>query len=270
MIKKYSLIKGSYGFMSQSEIDHVKKWLKIKNVSKIEDKKIELIRVAYTKEKIMIRHNLLKRSVKELFKLFKSGDSIKKLSVSYDFAPTAIVRQILTMYGLGKQQIKDSLLDPSLLMDPKYNNRFAKISKDIMEINNEKLDVFASANQDESRDRAEQFEIDLGKVLTNMNVPFKTQDELSVEQIKVHGRAINTPDFLMRSDLVINGHPIKWIDAKNFYGANTFMIKISIKKQTKKYLNKWGPGAIVFRHGFSEKLNISPDVMMIGYDDLPH
>ena len=43
--------------------------------------------------------------------------------------------------------------------------------------------------------------------------------------MKKYNKAINTPDFLILSNLEINGIKINWIDAKNFYGAYTYLIR---------------------------------------------
>jgi len=44
--------------------------------------------------------------------------------------------------------------------------------------------------------------------LDKNNIKYKTQEELVAEQIKNHGVPINTPDFLIKSDLYINGRKI--------------------------------------------------------------
>jgi len=75
------------------------------------------------------------------------------------------------------------------------------------------------------------------------------------------------PDFLILDDLWINGQKINWIDAKNFYGLNTQYLKKRIKHQTKKYLDVWGSGSIIFSLGFSSGLKI-PGILFIDYYSL--
>ena len=98
------------------------------------------------------------------------------------------------------------------------------------------------------------FEKDIEKLLIKNNIKYKTQDTLSDEQIKKYGKSICTPDFLILSQLVINGIDIKWIDAKNFYGSNNKFVINSIKKQTEKYIKSYGSGAVIFKLGCNEKL----------------
>ena len=101
----------------------------------------------------------------------------------------------------------------------------------------------------------ENFELEIRKFLIKNKIKFKTQNELTKEQIKKYGKAVNTPDFLILSDFYINDKKINWIDAKNFYGANTFLIKKNIQKQVPKYIDEYGFGSIMFSLNFSEKLH---------------
>ena len=75
--------------------------------------------------------------------------------------------------------------------------------------------------------------------------------------------------ILIKSDIVklkINNIDINWIDAKNFYGANTNHIKKSVEKQTEKYINSYGTGAIIFKNGFNEELEKISDKLVDEYD----
>ena len=82
------------------------------------------------------------------------------------------------------------------------------------------------------------------------------------EQQKEHGRPIRTPDILFLDHVTINGSPVAWIDAKHFYGADVDFQRKKTKKQMTRYMDEWGSGAIVYRHGFSENLFI-PGVSML-------
>mmetsp|Transcript_620 Transcript_620/g.1069 ORF Transcript_620/g.1069 Transcript_620/m.1069 type:complete len:351 (+) Transcript_620:63-1115(+) len=67
-----------------------------------------------------------------------------------------------------------------------------------------------------------------------------------------------TPDCLILDDCYINGHLIRWVDVKSFYGSGlreSQHFKKSLKKQIGKYETEFGEsGAVVFKHGFSTKL----------------
>ena len=126
-------------------------------------------------------------------------------------------------------------------------------------------DLYALINQDEVLKKSSEFELKIQSILDSIGIRYKTQEELVEIQIKELGKAINTPDFLILDDLKINGKKINWIDAKNFYGLNTNYLKKRIKHQTKKYLNEWGSGAIIFNLGFGSNLALD-DILFIDYD----
>lgn len=247
-VKEHVVIRGNYGMLSKEEKENILNKLSNESIS-ISIQVLDSIRSLYTKDKIIFRHEKLKRNINNLYSQFKSGKSIMELSQKYDFPPMAIVRQFL-MEKYNKKEVKSLLKDPS-----KINND--RLRNDIKYIQDNNMDIFVTLDQSTVQEHAETFELDLGDFLRSNGVRFKTQDELSQEQIDEHGKPINTPDFLIESDLTINGEEVNWIDAKNFYGADAWMIKRSIHKQTKKYIDRWGKGVIWFSLGFSENLKIN-------------
>ena len=237
---------GSYGELGEKERTLIKT-----TVGTVSDEQIDSIRASHTQDKIIFRHNKLKQSVKNLHNLFKTH-SIMEMSRKYDFTPMSIARQFLLL-KYGKTQVKSLLKNIDSISDEKLRN-------EIKYIEDNKLDIYVKTNQDASQEYAELYEKRVGEFLTKHNVIFKTQAELSEEQSSEHGRPINTPDFLIEGELFINGKQIHWIDAKNFYGSNSWKVKFSIKKQTKKYIDEWGSGAIIFSLGFTEGLTINNNV----------
>ena len=268
---KYLIYHGQYSILTPSqEIILLKK---INKYNELYDLNINVrllysMRSSFMSEKMMISNNKLKRKSKEIFKLYKSGIDILEISKKYDFAPILILKQILNKYNLSKLSIKDifhSYIKNNInYLQKKYKLKERLISQIKLAINN---DIFNKIDQSESIRNSENFEISLGKYLTNNGVKFKTQGMLVKEQIKSHGHPFSTPDFLINSELIINGKIIKWIDAKNFYGANTILIKKSIKKQIKKYINNYGFGCIVFSMNYSDKLDFE-NVILIDYNQL--
>jgi hypothetical protein len=106
-------------------------------------------------------------------------------------------------------------------------------------------------------ERAGQFEIQLENFLTKVDIPFQTEQQL------IESGSANTPDILLDEPIkiVITGtdgkqsiHTVKWLDAKNFMLADIPFMLASLKKQGKKYVDAYGPGAFVFRHGFDSSL----------------
>ena len=65
----------------------------------------------------------------------------------------------------------------------------------------------------------------------------------------------------------MNGQQIAWVDAKHFYGADVNFQRKKTIKQMNRYIEEWGQGAIVFRHGFSANLRV-PGVILLDSSQL--
>ena len=57
------------------------------------------------------------------------------------------------------------------------------------------------------------------------------------------------------------------MDAKHFYGADINFQRKKTIKQMNRYIEEWGQGAIVFRHGYSANLRI-PGVILLDSSQL--
>lgn len=230
--------------LNNKEMDKVKKLAK---KYKISVDQCLSIRSAYVKEHIIRNIDRIVSNINQIKHKFKKC-TILELSKKYRHPPVSLLKLIIATKVDNRKELKEKL---------KSHSQF-KIA--------EENDIFTSTDQKEIQEKSELFERKLEKYLKSKNIKFKTQEQLVKEQIEKYGQPINTPDFLILSELKINGKEIKWIDAKNFYGANTFLIRKS-KKQFKKYIDKWGYGAVVFSYGYGEKLSFK-DTMLIDYSSL--
>ena len=251
------VMKGNYKELNEIQIEKIKNYIKNKKGLTIES--VLSMRSAYMNMKIMKRNFKLLRNIKYLTKLYKKKFTIKEICKKMDFSPISILRNIFNYLGYSKNEVKNFLLLRNL----------DKLSDfDIEQINYSiKNDIFNKIDQSDQLNNSKQFELKIEKFLKDNSVQFKTQEELADEQIKKFGKSINTPDFLITSDLYINGNKINWIDAKNFYGANTDLVRKKTKKQIAKYIDKYGFGSIIFSLNFSESLKFD-NVLLIDYMSL--
>jgi hypothetical protein len=215
---------------------------------------IKSIRSSYIKNKMIKRHHFLIKNTNSIIKDYKEGINILEISKKYDGSPLNIMRIILLKTN-SKEKVKRLFNKPELLSENDFKQ--FTIAK--------KNDDFALVNQDEILVQSNLFEKKIENVLKKNNIDYKTQEELSNEQIKIYGKPINTPDFLLKSDLKINGKNIKWIDAKNFYGSNINFVKSKINEQTKKYINNYGQGCIIFNLGFNELYLENKDILFLSW-----
>ena len=250
------LIKGNYKKLNDRQINKLKRYIKLRKLSlQIED--IFSIRSAYMTMKIMKNSYRLKKSINEIYKLYENNITLKEIVKKYDLPPIPLIKNILYKKKYGKDIVKGFF----------YGEKLNKLNDfDLQQLNYAtENDIFNKVVQTEQIENSENFEKEIGNFLKKHNVKFKTQDELVKEQIEKYGRPINTPDFLILSDFYINNKKINWIDAKNFYGANTCLVKKKIKKQVRKYIDAYGFGSIFFSLNFSEKLKFD-NVLLVNYN----
>ena len=131
----------------------------------------------------------------------------------------------------------------------------------------EAADRVSNVDQSETHSRADLFEEVLADWFESRGVNLRRQNEMVAEQRLEHGRPINTPDILFLDHVEINGQPVAWIDAKHFYGADVSFQRKKMTKQMSRYIEEWGSGAVVYRHGFSENLFI-PGCIMLDAENL--
>lgn len=244
-LAKAVIIKGNYKKLTDKQLDKINKYIDKKKLNiGLED--VLSIRSSYMTIKIIKDSDRLKSLISKISKLYKKGIKLSWISKKYDLSPILMLKNILSS-RYSKEKIKDFF----------YGKHLDKLSEfDLEQLNFAKEnDIFNKVDQTEQINNSENFELEIRKFLVKNKVKFKTQKELTKEQIEKYGKAINTPDFLILSDFYINDKKINWIDAKNFYGANTFLIKKNIQKQVPKYIDEYGFGCIIFSLNFSEKLH---------------
>ena len=264
-IEKYICLKlelnpyKSYAPMSEKEIENMYQRVlnKFTNTSipipKYFCKEIILsIRANLMRDHMITNHKKVLSSKHSIIDDYENGIGILELSTKYDGSPLNLLRLIFAE-KFGKKLTQ--LIKKNKILSPRDKKELG------LAISN---DLYALINQDEVLKKSTNFELKIQKILDLNNIRYKTQEQLVEEQIKKSNIATNTPDFLILDDLFINGIKINWIDAKNFYGLNTPYIKKRIKHQTKKYLDTWGSGSIIFNLGFSSKLIVN-DILFIDF-----
>lgn len=223
--------------------DKLEKFKKKYNIS------IQILRSmvsSYTKNKIIENYQHLLNQKKKLYKEYKNGKSIMDLSKTYNNSPMTVFRILLRSKGLSKKDIKKVLKK----QDKYLTGRDMEQLKIALE-----NDWYASVDQGDQLQKSLEYEAKIKAFLDKHNVKYQTQDDLqNIENCKTQN--LLTPDFLIKGDLKINDKKINWIDAKNFYGANTRLNKYKFKKQAGKYNKAFGSGALIFSLGFSDKLCI--------------
>jgi hypothetical protein len=242
-----------YSKISDSELNQVnEKILKVYNIN-INKHIIASIKSTFMKSFIIKNYYNLEKNSKLILQNY-SKDGILKLSEKYNLSPMTITRFIFDQ--LFHKKLKDLLLCDKL---SSFDREQFKIA--------EENDIYVTLNQTGQMEKAILFENKIEDFLIKNLVTYTSQGQLIIEQTKKFGKAINTPDFLITSELIINSKKVNWIDAKNFYGCNIHFMISKINKQIKKYLNTYGSGCIIFNYGFNSKISF-PNVLILDYESM--
>lgn len=233
--------KGEFGWLDDARVDELAQIVDKHEMSL--DQALSL-RSALLQQKTVYGHGRLQSRSKALARLYKEGVSIVDLSKRFDFPPMNIFRIVLTELKWSKSKIKECLRSPSKLPE--------RERKEFEEA--EAADRVSNVDQSEVQVKADRFEDILSDWFELQGVKLRRQPEMVREQSAQHGRPVATPDILFLDHVEINGNPVAWIDAKHFYGADVKFQRKKMASQMARYINEWGSGAVVYRHGFSENL----------------
>jgi len=241
--------KGEFGWLPDARVEEI--------AANLEGKAMSLeqalsLRSALLQQKTVYSHYRMQSRGKALRAAYDDGVSIVELSKRFDFPPMNIFRTVLAEKGWGKTKIKESFKDPKRLKQREREEFEAA----------EAADRVSNVDQSESAEAADLFEEILADWFEDQGVRLRRQPEMVKEQSKEHGRPIRTPDLLFLDHVEINGQPVAWIDAKHFYGADVDFQRKKMAKQMNRYIEEWGAGAIVYRHGFCANLFI-PGVTLL-------
>ena len=241
--------RGEFGWLDDDRVEEIGKI--VDDLEMTLDQALSL-RSALLQQKTVYSHGRLQSKGKNLLRLYKEGLGIVDLSKKFDFPPMNIFRVILKEMGWSKSRIKETLRAPSKFKQRERNEFEAA----------EAADRVSNVDQSETHSRADIFEDILADWFENQGVRVRRQGEMVKEQMQEHGRPVNTPDLLFLDHVEINGEPVAWIDAKHFYGADVNFQRKKIVKQAGRYVDTWGQGALVFRHGFCENIHIPGTVLL--------
>ena len=241
--------KGEFGWLPDERVAEIGEM--VDNLDMTLDQALSL-RSALLQQKTVYSHGQLQSRGKALVRLYREGVGIVDLSKKFDFPPMNIFRVILKEMGWSKSRIKETLRSPSKFKERERNEFEAA----------EAADRVSNVDQSETHVRADLFEEILADWFEDQGVRIRRQPEMVKEQMKEHGRPINTPDLLFLDHVELNGEPIAWIDAKHFYGADVDFQRKKISKQATRYVDSWGQGALIFRHGFCSNVHIPGTVLL--------
>jgi len=245
---------GEFGFLPDERVDEIAEQIKHLDISL---EQALSLRAALNQEKAVFSHGRLQRRAQEMLRRYNNGETVLSMSKRFDFPPVNLFRAILSARNWSKNRIKETLRDADKRLDERDLKEFRSA---------EEADRVTHVNQSETHAAADIFEEVLWDHFRKQGIRFRTQSDLLKEQVAAEGRPVRTPDLLILDQVEINGIPVAWIDAKHFYGANLSFQRKKTQKQVNRYVEEWGHGAIIFRHGFCDGLKLKGALLLDATD----
>lgn len=146
------------------------------------------------------------------------------------------MRNKINMLSLGKARAED-------ILNARDAEQYALVREFDFESIAVQLKMAADANRREANF--------ISFLRDDLGIALKTQADLLEEAVKKGIRPI-TPDALFLSPVQINGRAAHWIDFKSYCGSSIPFLSRSTALQCAKYQDAFGPGFIVYEHGFVE------------------
>lgn len=195
------------------------------------------------------RFYAIKHKSEKLRKRWKRGESIVDIADDFNFPPALMASFIMEAEGFSKKKVKIYIKNPHDLFD-------VRLRRDVKEALEEDFAYSPSATEIQAKN---------GKIAEK-----KIEDWLKKKKVKYitekEGRKRNhvrTPDFLLRSNLVIWGKRLKWIESKASF-ADERELEKDYKKQLRDYIKYFGEGAVVYWHGHLKGLRLENTIILSG------
>lgn len=195
--------------------------------------------------------NRIRSGINAIARMYENGRDILTLSNIYKCPPVMLLREILAVKGvryLNSDQLNER---------DREELRLASLNDEESKLNQQKRAEIANEN-----------ETKFVNWCLQLGIKLKTQEELADEQIKEFGEARLTPDVLFIEPVIINGSKCAWIDYKDYTGVPDGVLYKSNVKQVKKYSDKWGPGAMIYRLSFVDD-TLFPNAITLSTNLIP-
>eukprot|EP00877_Chromochloris_zofingiensis_P001620 jgi/Chrzof1/11459/Cz05g37120.t1 len=199
---------------------------------------------------------------------YKQGDDLLDICGSVDFPPCLMIRRMLEyILKLSKQRVSDILKNPGLLHNATY---IAAEEADVQLLARLQADIVRCVRADRSyspfSDMARtlaglEHEAALYEALSTANIAHWSEEQLREQGL------FKTPDAWLQVPIAVRGydgqwHVVHWIDSKASFGDDRTHSQ-QLEGQYRTYLNRYGPGMVIYWFGFIAELADDGEVLIM-------
>jgi hypothetical protein len=180
------------------------------------------------------RFHKVKAGSPGLLERWRGGEGILEMARRTKFPPVLLASFIMEEMGFGKKTIKRMVKNPEQIRETRLRREVQEaVEMDFV------YSPWAHRLQEE---RAAMGERIIKNWLVQRGARFKEENEMKKGK---------TPDFIIESDLLVEGVDIAWIDSKASFGSPQEHKK-NMKDQLRFYQEEFGPGMVVYWFGYVE------------------
>ena len=215
--------------------------------------------------KIRANHGRHVRAIESHAKRYLLGEDVFSVAANVDFPACQLMRLLLEhLLGVGHKSVGALLREPFARIPSRppsgspgeaYGERLcARLRLDVERV--VAWDHQASPAVDALRhDAGKEYEDLLEELLTAEGIPFVTERDLRAEG---HAR---TPDVKLEAPIAVRGRVVHWIDSKASFSDPLVHVEKG-NEQFQGYVNRFGPGMVIYWHGIVDDLNADPNVLV--------
>lgn len=251
IIKKRHYTTPNYSIMSNDDINFYERQahlLENKYKKKYELMRDQLFSVRNSEMLVYISHciNKVKHMAKIIKEDFENGFDITLIADKNKIPYIMTLRQLLYSYNFSKKDIKDMLKKRK-----KFPDKLNAINSEIDFIL--KSDLTSYVNNAKKKKAANEFENEVAAFLDKNNIKYISENENRKKNVQ---GPKTTPDFLLKSKIIVNGFKTNWVEVKNYLYYGNAILEPGVHAQAKKYYKAHGTGVFIFKYGVAKKANI--------------
>lgn len=195
-------------------------------------------------------HHRIKNLSPQLYRSWKRGKTILRISKEKRFPPALIANFILAEHGMKKREVQQVLLNPDLCT----TRRLAQELKDALA----KDRVYSPTLNDKRAIEGRKGEIRLEEYLDRHGIEYYSEVDLRDNE-----EFPKTPDILFKKEEQnIKGHIVNWIESKSNFGSPP-EFRSNYRKQLSHYTELFGPGIVVYWYGYVEGINSDTSIHVV-------
>lgn len=199
-----------------------------------------------------------RKAIAKYVQRYKRGESIADIAAAVNYSCYQLARLLVEhLLQVSKARVSQLVKQPSLIPDGSDNGRLRGELEACIE-----MDSFCSPFVDRVRHSVgEEYEYVLQQLLRNRGIPFESEDALRKRGLP------KTPDVKLSVPIAVRGpdgrgRVVNWIDSKGMFG-DTYVHETQNWDQLIGYVNRYGPGMVIYWFDFVESLNTHKDVLLV-------